>query len=427
MKQKRERGGVGYDAVVIGGGPGGSSASTFLAKKGYRVLLLEKERFPRFHVGESLVPKCEDLLWELGADEKIARGGFQVKRGGNLTSHSGAYVKFHLSLIEDQLRRPYTYQVLRSEFDRILLDHSREHGVEVREEVRVTDILRDQQRVVGVTYARSGQPECELTVPIVIDASGRDTFLASKFRLRRKDPRLNKVSIWGHFDGVVREPGPDEGNLVAALFAEGWFWYIPLAGGPVSIGAVVDADTIKGRRRSPEAFFWCFVEGCPFVADRMKEAKPLTPLYVVSNLAYRAARFFGDGYILVGDAAIFLDPIYSYGVYLALKSGRMAAEKIDEAFRTGDFSAEHFRPYEESIRKEVEVVFSQIYGWYRFIGDRDRADRLIPLMVRWVSLRRSFSLLFSGMYDQLDPDGPAAMIQLLKNPLARAREKAGIA
>lgn len=427
MRPRRERGRPEYDAVVIGGGPGGSSASTFLAKKGYRVLLLEKEKFPRFHVGESLVPKVEDLLWELGADEKIARAGFQIKRGGNLTSHSGAYVKFHLSLIEDHLRRPYTYQVLRSEFDRILLDHSREHGVEVREEVQVTDLLQDRGRVVGVTYAAAGRPERELTVPIVIDASGRDTFLASKFRLRRKDPRLNKVSIWGHFDGVGREPGPDEGNLVAALFPEGWFWYIPLAGGPVSIGAVVDAETIKGRRRSPETLFWEFVDHCPFVADRMKQATQLTPLYVVSNLAYRATRFFGDGYILVGDAAIFLDPIYSYGVYLALKSGRMAAEKIDEAFRTGNFSAEHFRPYEDSIRKEVEVVFGQIYGWYRFIGDQDRADRLIPLMVRWISLRRSFSLLFSGMYDQLDPDGPAAMVQLLKNPLVRPRERASTA
>ena len=406
------------DAVVIGGGPAGAAASAWLAGWGYRVSVFEKARFPRFHVGESLVPGVNDLLWELGLDEKIERAGFQVKRGGNLTSHSGAYVKFHLSLIQDQLRKPYTFQVLRSRFDEILLDHSRERGASVHEETEVTSLLREGERVVGVEVASAGHPARTVRAPIVVDASGRDGFIASRLRLRRRDRQLNKVSIWGHFHGVRRDPGPDEGNLIAAVFGRGWFWIIPLAGGATSVGAVVDAVAMKGGRQAPEERFGRFVDECPFVADRMRGAAQIGPLETVSNLAYGATRFAGPGYVLVGDAAIFLDPIYSYGVYLALKTGKVVAERIRDGFETGALSPASFEPYETAVRREVQVVFTQIYNWYRFIGDRERVDRFVPLMVRWVTLRRSFSLLFSGMYDQLDPEGPSAMIQLLKKPLA---------
>jgi len=406
------------DAVVIGGGPGGAAVSMELARLGHRVVVYERTRFPRFHVGESLVPGVNDLLWDLGLDEKIERAAFQVKRGGNLTSPSGRYVKFHLSLIQDQLRKPYTFQVLRSRFDEILLDHSRETGAEIHEGTAVVGLLQEGSRVVGVTVGSPGSPVRDVRAPVVIDASGRETFVASRFRHRRRDPRLNKVSIWGHFDGVIRDPGPDEGNLIAAVFDRGWFWIIPLAGGATSVGAVVDADAVK-RRKSGPALFDEFVAACPFVADRMRHAVRVTPLETVSNLAYRATRFSGDGYVLVGDAAVFLDPIYSYGVYLALKMGRLAARQVHECLQAGGVTAKAFEGYEASIRREVEVVFTQIYNWYRFIGDKERVDRFVPLMIRWVTLRRSFSLLFSGMYDQLDPEGPPAMVQLLRKPLAR--------
>lgn len=407
-----------HDAIVIGGGPGGAAAATWLARFGRRVVLFERERFPRFHVGESLVPGVNELLFELGLDDKIERARFQMKAGGNLTSPSGRYVKFHLSLIKDQLRKPYTFQVLRSKFDEILLSHAREHGADVQEGVRVLDLVLDGERVVGVTVAAPGGPARQVRAPIVVDASGRDTFVASKFRLRRRDPVLNKVSIWGHFEGVPRDPAPDDGNLIAAVFDEGWFWIIPLAGGTTSVGAVVDAAAVKGKRKT-EDLFGRFVSQCPFVADRMRGAVAVSPLYTVSNLAYRASRFSGPGYVLVGDAAIFLDPIYSYGVYLALKMGKLAAERIQGGLAAGRPDTEDFASYEASIRREVEVVFNQIYNWYRFIGDKDRVERFLPLMIRWVTLRRSFSLLFSGMYDQLDPDGPSAMVQLLKRPLVK--------
>jgi halogenation protein CepH len=408
------------DAIVIGGGPAGAAVSAWLARWGRRVQVFERTRFPRFHVGESLVPGVNELLWELGVDEKIERAGFQVKRGGNLTSRSGAYVKFHLSLIADQLRKPYTFQVLRSRFDEILLDHSRERGADVHEGTEVADVLMDGERMVGVEVASPGRPARTVRAPIVIDASGRDALIATRFRLRHRDPVLNKVSIWGHFDGVRRDPGPDEGNLIAAVFEHGWFWIIPLAGGVTSVGAVVDAAAMKGGRRSPEARFQRFVEACPFVADRMRDATPAGPLETVSNLAYGTERFYGPGHVLIGDAAVFLDPIYSYGVYLALKTGKIVAERIDAGLRRGDLAPDLFESYEAELRREVRVVFTQIYNWYRFIGDTERVDRFVPLMIRWVTLRRSFSLLFSGMYDRLDPEGPPAMIQLLRKPLVDA-------
>lgn len=407
-----------YDAIVIGGGPGGSSASTFLAKKGYSVLLLEKDRFPRFHVGESLIPGVLDLLWELGVDEAVEKAGFIHKPGGNLASPRGEYVKFRLDLVAHQLRKPYAYEVLRSDFDKLLLDHSRAHAVEVREGFKVESVLMENGRAFGVEYRSARGQEGRAYAPMIIDASGRDTLLASRLRLKRKDPTLNKVSVFAHFTGVRRDPGPDEGNLIIALFPYGWFWIIPLAGEPTSVGVVVDASYAKAFPGGMAALFADAVRQCSFVADRMRAATRVSKLYVTSNLAYRSKRLAGNGYLLVGDAGIFIDPIYSFGVYLALKSGRMAAERIDQAFKTGDFSAAIFRPYEEAIQREVEVVFKQVYGWYRFIQDEKRIERLVPLMIRFTSIRRNFTLLFSGMYDQLDPDR-AAFVQMLKQPLYR--------
>lgn len=407
-----------YDAIVIGGGPGGSSASTFLAKKGYSVLLLEKERFPRFHVGESLIPGVLDLLWELGVDEAVEDAGFIHKPGGNLASQRGEYVKFHLDLVADQLRKPYSYEVLRSEFDKLLLDHSRAHAVEVREGYKVEGVLMENGRAFGVAYCSARGREGQAYAPMIIDASGRDTLLASRLRLKRKDSTLNKVSVFAHFTRVERDSGRDEGNLIIALFRHGWFWIIPLAGEATSIGVVVDASYAKAFPGGVAALFGDTIRQCPFVADRMRAATQVTKLYVDSNLAYRSKRLAGDGYILVGDAGVFIDPIYSFGVYLALKSGKMAAERIDHAFKTGDFSAATFRPYEEAIQREVDVVFKQVYAWYRFIGDERRVERLVPLMIRFTSIRRNFTMLFSGMYDQIDPDR-VAFVQLLKDPLYR--------
>ncbi len=413
-----------YDAIVIGGGPGGSAASTFLAKKGYSILLLEKERFPRFHVGESLIPGALELLWELGVDEEVERAGFIHKPGGNLATRLGEYVKFDLTLIADQLRRPYSYEVLRSTFDQILLNHSRAHGVEVQEECRVEEVLMVDGRAVGVAYRSARGREGRVHAPMIIDASGRDTVLARRLRMKRKDPVLNKVSAFAHFTGVRRDPGPAEGNLIIAMFPHGWFWIIPLAGEATSIGVVVDVSYAKAFPGGMASLFADAIRQCPFVADRMRAATQVTKLYVTSDLAYQSKRFAGDGFILVGDAGLFIDPIYSAGVYLALKTGKLAAELIDHAFKAGDFSAATFRPYGETILREAEVIYQQVCGWYRFMNNEKRVERLVPLMVRFTSIRRNFTMLFSGMYDQIDPDR-VAFAQMLKDPLYRGGQTCG--
>lgn len=407
-----------YDAIVIGGGPGGSSASTFLAKKGYSILVLEKERFPRFHVGESLIPGALELLWELGVDETVERAGFIHKPGGNLATHLGEYVKFDLTLIADQLRRPYSYEVLRSTFDQILLDHSRAHGVDVREECKVEEVLMEGGRAVGVAYRSARGQEGRTYAPMIIDASGRDTLLAKRLRMKRKDPVLNKVSAFAHFTGVQRDHGPEEGNLIIAMFRHGWFWIIPLAGEATSIGVVVDAAYAKAFPGGMTALFADAIRQCPFVADRMRAATQTTKLYVTPDLAYQSKRFAGDGFILVGDAGLFIDPIYSAGVYLALKTGKLAAELIDQALKSGDCSAAAFGSYGNTILREADVIYQQVCGWYRFMDNEKRVERLVPLMIRFTSIRRNFTMLFSGMYDQIDPDR-VAFSQMLKEPLYR--------
>ena len=406
------------DILVIDGGPAGACAATVLARKGYRVAVFERDRFPRFHVGESLIPGASDLLAELGVEKEIENAGFIRKYGGRLISPEGRIVKFDLSQIQQQLRKPYTFQVLRSEFDRILLDNCRRAGAQVFEGAEVKDFLTSNGRIAGVTVAHDGRAPMKVSAPLVIDATGRDTLLATKLGLKRSVPTLTKASLYAHYEGVARDTGRDEGNLTIVMFRHGWFWIIPMTAELTSIGVVVESQYLKNRGTSPEAFFEESIANCPRVADRMKNARRVTPVEAIPTLAYIADSFVGDGFVIIGDAAGFLDPIFAAGVYFALKAGKLAAAQIDAAFQADDLSKKALLPYEQSLRKEIGVVLGQIQGWYHLMEEEGRADRLIPLMTRFTSLRRSFTCLFSGMYDKLEPGGPCAMVQMLREPLA---------
>ena len=406
------------DVVVIGGGPAGSSAATFLARRGYRVALFERDRFPRFHVGESLIPGASDLLAELGVEEEIERAGFLRKYGGCLVSPQEEKVKFDLSQIQAQLRRPYTFQVLRSEFDRILLENCKRAGVEVFEGVPVKDVLMAYGKCAGVIITHSDGAIREVSARMIVDATGRDTLLATKLGLKSSVPSLTKASLYAHYEKVERDQGRDEGNLTIVMFRHGWFWIIPMTDHLSSVGAVVDSQLLRNRSNGLDAFFAELIAQCPFVAERMKRAAPVTRVHAIPTLAYIAREFVGDGFVIIGDAVGFLDPIFAAGVYFALKEGKLAAEQIHQAFLAGDLSKTALLPYEQKLRREISVVLSQIQGWYHLMEGEGRADRLIPLMTRFKTLRRSFTCLFSGMYDRLDPEGPCGMVQMLQQPLA---------
>lgn len=407
-----------FDVIVIGGGPGGATVSTFLARNGRRVLVLEKDRFPRFHIGESLIPGVNDLIAELGLDGALEKAGFLQKAGGSLTSPGGNCVKFSLSSVADQLRKPYSFEVLRSTFDKLLLDHSRGNGVDVREGCRMNDVIMDRERVVGVTYRAPDGQTRQVYAPMLVDASGRHTMLARKFRMKQRIPGLQTSSLFAHYQGVKRDPGPEEGNLLIALFPHGWFWIIPMADEITSVGAVVDAPVMKTSRVPYGELLSSLIAQCPFVADRMVAARRISPVQVFPDLAYRSERFAGDNFILIGDAAVFSDPIYSAGVFLAMKTGKVAADLIHEGFRANDLSAARFQPYQEALDRVLEVVLGQIFGWYRLTAIPSRVEKLIPLMVRFTSLRKNFTLLFSGMYDRIEPGSPA-IGQLLRKPLVK--------
>lgn len=407
-----------FDVIVIGGGPGGSTASTFLARKGHRVMVLEKDRFPRFHIGESLIPGVNDLIAELGLESTMEKAGFLRKAGGSLTSPGGNCVKFSLSSVADQLLKPYAYEVLRSTFDKMLLDHSRDNGVDVREGCRMDDVIKDRERVVGVTYRSPDGQTRQAYAPMLVDASGRHTMLARKFKMKQRIPGLQTSSLFAHFEGVKRDPGPEEGNLLIALFPHGWFWIIPMADGITSVGPVVNSRVMKTSRVPYGELLSSLIAQCPFVADRMVGARRISPVQVFPDLAYRAERFAGDNFILIGDAAVFSDPIYSAGVFLAMKTGKVASDLIHEGLQANDLSADRFRPYQEALDGVLEVVLGQIFGWYRLTAIPSRVEKLIPLMVRFTSLRKNFTLLFSGMYDRIEPGRPA-IGQLLRKPLVR--------
>jgi flavin-dependent dehydrogenase len=407
------------DVIIIGGGPAGAAAATFLVRTGYRVALFERERFPRFHVGESLIPGASDLLAELGVEEEIERAGFMRKFGGRLISPHGHTIKFDLGNIQEHLRKPYTFQVLRSEFDKILLENCKRAGVDVAEGAEVIDVLAADGRVQGVVVASEAGGSRRVTAPVVVDATGRDTLLATRFALKQPVATLTKASLYAHYEGVARETGRDEGALTVAMFRHGWFWMIPMTPRLDSIGVVLESEYVRNRASGLEAFFDESIAQCAFVATRMTHARRVTRVHAIPTLAYIAREFVGDGFLIIGDAAGFLDPIFAAGVYFALKAGKLAAQQIHEAFQGGGPSRAALLPYEQRLRREIHVVLGQIQGWYRLMDREARGDGLIPLMSRFGTLRRSFTYLFSGQYDRLDPDGPCGMVQMLERPLVR--------
>jgi flavin-dependent dehydrogenase len=350
-----------FDVLVVGGGPGGSTTATFLADGGLRVALFERERFPRFHVGESLMPATTLLLEQLGVLDEVARHGFQPKFGATFVDEeSGAAQTFYF--LPGQPWPNYAYQVPRADFDTLLLEHARKRGVSVFQPAAVAD-ARFEADGVTVTVDAEGE-RFEARGAMLVDASGRDAFMATRQGTRRRRPNLGKVALFAHWRGAERMPGIDEGNIRIHVFADGWFWWIPLAGDLTSLGAVCHARTVRRFGGPPEALYAWMIERCAGVARPLAGAVRVTPVYRAANFAYDNERASGDRFVAVGDAVAFVDPIFSGGVYIAMRSGQLAARAILEAFAAGDFSARRFAAYERRVRAGLAPLFKFIHKYY---------------------------------------------------------------
>jgi flavin-dependent dehydrogenase len=326
--------------VVIGGGPAGATCSTLLAKHGLSVELFERETFPRFHIGESLIPETYWVLERLDMLPKMQQSHFVKKHSVQFVNAAGKLSAPFYFWDNKPHECSQTWQVVRSEFDKMMLDNAREHGVEVHEGIRVVDVLFEGDRAVGVTVQREGGARHDVRADVVVDASGQNGLLQNRFRLRVWDPILNKGAIWTYWKGAYRDTGRDEGAtlVLQTVNKKGWFWYIPLHDDLVSVGVVAPFDYLFKGRGPKEQTYEEEVDRCPAVKERVANATRATGYFATKDYSYRSKQVAGNGWVLIGDAFGFLDPLYSSGVLLALRSGEMAADAIAEGVAKGDVS-----------------------------------------------------------------------------------------
>lgn len=343
------------DVVVIGGGPGGSTAATMLARKGWQVVLLERERFPREHVGESLLPASLPVLEELGVLEAVQAAGFLPKAGATMVwGKDTAPWSWHFR--ETNARYPHAYQVWRPHFDQLLLENSQMHGVEVRQGHQVVDVLFDAGRATGVLYTTDTGERGQVTARWVVDASGQGALLGRKLDIRRWDPSFQNMAVYAYFTGAERLPAPDDTNIFIESYPHGWFWHIPLHTGWTSVGVVVDSHTGQEalRQGSPQDFLRDHITQAPHTTRMLQKATLVSGPRVVKDWSYTSDNVVGDGYILVGDAACFVDPLFSAGVHLALTAGVLAAAYVTSALQDPSMQEAAGQVYKELYYKEYD-------------------------------------------------------------------------
>lgn len=393
-----------YDAVVIGGGPAGSTAAAILAEKGRRVAVIEREKFPRYHIGESMIPYCYFTLERLGLIEKMQTSHFPKKFsvqfvGGRGKISTPFYFTQHMDHPAAQ-----TWQVLRSEFDQMMLDNAREKGVAVFEETTVKDLIQVDGVVRGVrAMTRDGEAR-EFLAPITIDASGRDALAISRNRWKVRDPELNKIAIWTYYKGAIRDPGIDEGaTTVAYVPDKGWFWYIPLPNDTVSVGIVAEKDYLYTDTRDLGEIFEQEVKKNVWIDAHLATGERSDKYWVTGEFSYRSEFCAADGLVLTGDAFSFLDPVFSSGLFLALRGGELAGDAADAALTSGDFSAAQFDAYGQELCEGIEAMRKLVYAFYNHdfnFGNLIAAHpELRPALTDCLigHVRRDFDALFAGV------------------------------
>ncbi len=378
-----------YDAIVIGGGPSGSTVAARLAQRQRRVLLLEKERFPRFHIGESLLPCSMPLFDQLGVMPALHEHGFLPKYAAEFVTADGSLTRryaFADGLIPGA---PSAFEVDRSEFDHVLLENAARLGVEVREATAVTrfEIRHDGVEVVARDEAGS-ETSCE--AQMLIDATGQTSMLAGKLGMREMDLGLKNFAVFSHFVGAWRHEGKQEGDITVVLIPGGWWWVIPLADGRTSLGQVGPATMLRGRKPD-EAYFQEQIATTPYLADRFAKATRVAPVRTISDYSYVSKKLAGNRFVLVGDAGAFIDPVFSTGVYLGMVGAFRAAEAVDAALSAGRFSRREFVAYESWVRKQVDTYKKFVKGFYR-----PEFVELLMAPSDWLDLRAAITSLLAG-------------------------------
>ena len=354
------------DVLIIGAGPAGSTAATILAgEKGKKVIVLEKEHFPRYHVGESLIPHCYDTLNRIGMVERLNETEFQVKQSVQFVNPDGELsAPFYFSKHTDHPRAK-TWQVDRATFDHMMMDRAREAGAEVREGIKVLDFLESDGVVVGVTAEDDSGERFEVRAKMTMDATGRDALFQRKKKWRKRDPKLNKIAIWTNFKGAKRDPGIDEGaTTVAYVQGKGWFWNIPLKNDIVSSGIVAERDYLYRDGRNLKEIFDREIKENKWVEEHLSEGEQFGEYWVTGEYSYRAENCATDGLLLIGDAFAFLDPVFSSGVYLALTTGELGADAVADALDRDDVRAESFLKYGERVCLGIEWMRKLVYAFY---------------------------------------------------------------
>ncbi|MEO8975465.1 MAG: NAD(P)/FAD-dependent oxidoreductase [Casimicrobiaceae bacterium] len=356
------------DAIVCGGGPGGSAIATLLAKKGHRVVLFERDRFPRFHIGESLLPWNIPLFQRVGVLDKLRSAGMLVKLGARFYHQGSNHVRPVQFVDGIDNDHPSAFQVKRADFDKLLLDHAGESGTQVFEGSRVEEVLfsEDGKRARGVRVRLAGEAEAsEIAAKVVIDATGRDALLSKKVGGRIRDPLLNRSAAFAHFATFRRAEGPTGGDIIVITTPDGWWWLIPFSDGSVSVGVVMPSRRFKERSGSVEELFESAVTGAPEVRELLVGSRRTTDVKAIADYSYRTASFSGDGFCLIGDAACFLDPVFSSGVLMAMTSAELAAETIDHSLRSkGRIDAKDFRRFEKIYRRGIARFERFVHGFY---------------------------------------------------------------
>ena len=351
-----------YDVAIIGGGPAGSTAATLLSKAGRRVIVLEREKFPRFHIGESLLPFSMQTFTRLGLQEKL-RAHFVEKFGGEIAEAGGEKAaKFYF---KDGFasRTDRSYQVTRSKFDKMMLDHAGESGAEICEETSVDDVAFDDD---GVTLflRRDTLPSEKIRARYLIDASGRNSVIGNKFKLKKNYQHLQKLSLFAHYEGVEREAGIDGTLTRMVRTLDSWFWVIPLENNRTSIGIVLEAAAFKKSGLSAEEFFERAIAEQPLMRNRIGEGRRVSQVYTAADFSYRSGKLTGDRWLLAGDAAGFIDPVFSSGVFLAVLAGEQAADVLHEVLDHPKRARRLFRHYERLVNRAMDVYLRFVESWY---------------------------------------------------------------